>query len=114
MSDLRFDSKDDFLGLCRVRGWHAPVNVSAILNVRVMSRLSRHVENLMDKLFAVIWLLEVQLHSSGEQRKLHAIRLLEEILAKLLEERLGVVNFVGILSDDPVDGRFGLWLCVVL
>lgn len=98
------------LGPHGIGGKQAPVNESAVPEIRVVNRLCSPLENLLDELLGAVWAVEEELHHGGQQGKLHIGGLVKERVQEGGEELVGIVNAVGVVTDDPNHGG----LCVRL
>ena len=69
---------------------------------------------LLNHLLGSVWLLQKEFDSGRQQLQLHHRGLLLEALQKAVQQLVGLVNALRILSDDPNHGRLRIWLVQVL
>jgi hypothetical protein len=100
----------NLLGGRRVGGQQTPVHVPPVAQVRVVGVLGAPFQDLGHQFLALGGTLDEQFDGGGEERELHFDGLVVEGDEVVLQQLVRVFDAVGVLTDDPDDGGFGLGL----
>ena len=105
----RLISQDDQLGSLRIRGQQSPVNKSPIPQVWIIALLGRKIQHALYHILGLLGILEEAFDRRRKELQLHRRVFFLKRFKEGIKEFIGIVNTLGILSNNPNHGRLCLW-----